>query len=65
MPDVIEDATVAPDGTVYAIGQTTGDIYTIDVTTATATFVGNPGDPPSFSVTGLAYSGSSLYELGV
>jgi len=63
MPEVIENATIAPDGTVYAVGDFTGDIYTINLSTAQATFVGNPGTGGSFFTTGLAYSGGSLYEL--
>jgi protocatechuate 3,4-dioxygenase beta subunit/methionine-rich copper-binding protein CopC len=63
MPETIEDATIGPDGTVYAVGQVTGSIYSIDVAGATATYLGNPNTGDN-TLIGLAFSGGSLYELG-
>jgi hypothetical protein len=63
LPEVMENATIDPSGTVYTVGQGSGSIYTIDLNTGIATFVGNPGTGNS-GIIGLAYSGGSLYELG-
>ncbi len=64
MPEPIENAAIDPaTGTVYGIGQLTADIYTINVSTATATFVGSSGTG-FFDIMGLAYTGGSLYSLG-
>src|SRR5262249_47778810 len=44
MPEVIENAALDPSsGTVYGVGQGSGSIYTIDLSAASASFVGNPG----------------------
>ncbi len=65
MPEPIENAAIDPaTGTVYGIGQLTADIYTINVSTATATFVGSSGTGFA-DVMGLAFTGGSLYSLGV
>jgi protocatechuate 3,4-dioxygenase beta subunit len=63
LPEVIENAAIAPDGTVYGVGQFSGSIYTINLSAGTATFVGNP-NTGNFDLIGLAYTGGSLYELG-
>ena len=45
MPEPIENAAIDPSsGTIYGIGEFTADIYTIDLSTATATLVGPVGD---------------------
>ena len=64
MPEPIENAAIDPTtGTVYGIGENTADIYTINVNTATATFVGSSGTG-NFDLMGLAFTGGSLYTLG-
>ena len=63
MPEVIENAAISSDGTVYGVGQGSGSIYSIDLNSGAATFLGNPGTGNSLLI-GLAYTGGSLYELG-
>ena len=64
MPEPIENAAIDPStGTVYGIGEFTADIYTINVSTATATLVGSSGTG-FFDLIGLAWTGGTLYSLG-
>ena len=64
MPEPIENAAIDPStGTVYGIGQSSADIYTINVNTATATLVGSSGTG-FMGTMGLAFTGGTLYSLG-
>jgi Legume lectin domain/SdrD B-like domain/Bacterial pre-peptidase C-terminal domain/Bacterial Ig-like domain len=64
LPEPIENAAIdTSTGTVYGVGQNTGSIYTIDLSTGVASLVGNPLTGNSLLI-GLAFTGGSLYELG-
>jgi protocatechuate 3,4-dioxygenase beta subunit/methionine-rich copper-binding protein CopC len=64
MPEPMENAAIDPSsGTIYAIGQISNSIYTIDLSTGTANFVGSTGINFNFLV-GLAFTGGSLFALG-